>query len=495
MGNLLKIFSILYNFDYELVKPPDGLWGARQNNGSWSGMMGMVHREEVEFAVGPFTITPERETVCDFSWPVHSDNLALIMVRPGLQNDVSGFLKPFSWVVWLLVLLSVVGVGAAMFAIERGEEKVFTFSEKNLLRKVTQWVLQTLTQESAEWLPRKDGGRLLVTTWLLASLVFMSSYSGILTAMLTVPRVTIPIDSLADLVAQDDLPWRLEAGSMMPKFLMESGDPVRQKVVTHSSGTFPDCWAARQAIARGEFAALCDETSMRKSMSWDFSTTGKCHLYIASQKVFTNAMMAMAFKTNSTYLPNINKVIRKVKESGLLERWMASQITNTSQCLRPPSSDRRDGIEALDFEAFSGPLLVLAAGESGCHRGWARHPFGPLEVGRREKWVWDLGSGILGHSGYTAVNSFGQYHAYVLNLCLRIMNTRTIAEESFSYLPICILIVMASFILEDSEKQCYLERSGYNFIILLGKQSLKMVIWSKTPGEIPDEERYCEVDF
>lgn len=150
-----------------------------------------------------------------------------------------------------------------------------------------------------------------------------------------------------------------------------------------------------------------------------FSSPSSPCYYIVISHSFTNP----ASTTISTYR------IRKVKESGLLERWMASQITNTSQCLRPPSSDRRDGIEALDFEAFSGPLLVLAAGESGCHRGWARHPFGPLEVGRREKWVWDLGSGILGHSGYTAVNSFGQYHAYVLNLCLRIMNTRTIAEE------------------------------------------------------------------
>lgn len=71
----------------------------------------------------------------------------------------------------------------------------------------------------SEWLPVNDGGRIVVATWLLASLVFMSSYSGILTAMLTVPRVTIPIDSLADLVAQDDLPWRLESGAMMLTYL------------------------------------------------------------------------------------------------------------------------------------------------------------------------------------------------------------------------------------------------------------------------------------
>ncbi|KAK3873845.1 hypothetical protein Pcinc_021176 [Petrolisthes cinctipes] len=67
----------------------------------------------------------------------------------------------------------------------------------------------------SHWLPRMDSGRLLVLTWLLASLVFMTSYSGILTSMLTVPRVTIPIDSISDLVAQSDLSWRLEAGTMM----------------------------------------------------------------------------------------------------------------------------------------------------------------------------------------------------------------------------------------------------------------------------------------
>ncbi|XP_071549680.1 uncharacterized protein [Panulirus ornatus] len=58
----------------------------------------------------------------------------------------------------------------------------------------------------SEWLPQRDGGRLIVTTWLLASLVFMTSYSGILTAMLTLPRVTTSIDSLANQASQSDLP-------------------------------------------------------------------------------------------------------------------------------------------------------------------------------------------------------------------------------------------------------------------------------------------------
>lgn len=71
---------------------------------------------------------------------------------------------------------------------------------------------------ATEWLPETDGSRLIVVTWMLASFVFMSSYSGILTAMLTVPRVTIPIDSLQDLVTQTRMPWRLESGSWMLQY-------------------------------------------------------------------------------------------------------------------------------------------------------------------------------------------------------------------------------------------------------------------------------------
>ncbi|XP_069172330.1 glutamate receptor ionotropic, kainate 2-like [Procambarus clarkii] len=315
---------------------------------------------EVELAVGPFTITPERETVCDFSAVVHTDDFAIMVIRPGLTNDMSSFLRTFTPLVWLLILCSFVGVIVALAGVVWAEDKVFALCINKLLDKVALSVIQIITQQGTNWVPTADGGRFVVITWILSSFVFMSSFSGILTAMLTVPRVTIPIDSLADLVAQTHLPWRVEAGSFINKFLMESGDPVRQKVVSRMAGFIPDCWTARQAVANGEYAAVCDETSMKKSMSWDYSTTGKCHLYIARQKVYSNAMMAVAFKVNSTFRSKADEIIMMVKESGLLERWMGTEITNTSQCLRPPTSDKRDTFSALSVQAFSGPFLVLA---------------------------------------------------------------------------------------------------------------------------------------
>ncbi|KAG7156390.1 Glutamate receptor ionotropic, delta-2-like 15 [Homarus americanus] len=192
----------------------------------------------------------------------------------------------------------------------------------------------------------------------------MSSYSGILTAMLTVPHVDIPIDSLADLLGQSDLPWKIEAGTMMHQYLNESEDEVKRRIYSGKAGTFVSCWRSRQNIAEGKFAAICDKTSMKKIMSWDFSTTGKCHLYTSREKVYSSGILTMAFKTNSTYLTSANELIHQLKEGGLFDKWLGDEITNTSVCLRPPSSDRGDGISPLNLEAFSGPLLLLGAGFS-----------------------------------------------------------------------------------------------------------------------------------
>ncbi|XP_069995904.1 probable glutamate receptor [Penaeus vannamei] len=363
MDNLLRILADKMNFDYELVQPEDRVWGVAKADGNWTGMLGMLQREEVEMAVGPFAVSRARETVCDFSEPVYSENMAVLMVRPSLQSDLAGFLMPFTPMVWLLTLAATLSVCLAFYSVVKCEANLFGLSRAKPWGEAVMWVIKALTQESTTGLPATDGARVVVATWLLASLVFMSSYSGILTAMLTVPRVTIPIDSVEDLVSQGDLPWRLEAGSMMYQYYQEATEGVRKQVFDGHEGTFQDCWAAREPISRGEFAGICDVTTMKKAMSWDFSTSGKCHLYMSRESAYSNVMIAMAYKTNSSYKREANFWIQTVKESGLIDLWLKKEITNTTQCLQPPSADKSSNlVSSLDFNSFVGSLLVVVGG-------------------------------------------------------------------------------------------------------------------------------------
>ena len=36
------------NFTYVLTSPPDGEWGGKMADGTWSGMVGMLERREID---------------------------------------------------------------------------------------------------------------------------------------------------------------------------------------------------------------------------------------------------------------------------------------------------------------------------------------------------------------------------------------------------------------------------------------------------------------
>ena len=39
------------NFTFTIERPKDGEWGILQKNGSWTGMVGMLARQEIDFGI------------------------------------------------------------------------------------------------------------------------------------------------------------------------------------------------------------------------------------------------------------------------------------------------------------------------------------------------------------------------------------------------------------------------------------------------------------
>lgn len=52
MWKMLGYLQESINFTYTIVRPPDGKWGFGDAEGNRNGMLGMVKRKEVEFALG-----------------------------------------------------------------------------------------------------------------------------------------------------------------------------------------------------------------------------------------------------------------------------------------------------------------------------------------------------------------------------------------------------------------------------------------------------------
>jgi hypothetical protein len=59
---------LAHRSDY--IKAEDGSSGAQLKNGSWTGVLGMMLSGQVQVADVPLVITPERQSVVDFTSPV-----------------------------------------------------------------------------------------------------------------------------------------------------------------------------------------------------------------------------------------------------------------------------------------------------------------------------------------------------------------------------------------------------------------------------------------
>lgn len=50
-------------------------WGERDENGTWSGLLGELHRGAKDLAINYFTVTTERAEDFDYSVPYYNEGL------------------------------------------------------------------------------------------------------------------------------------------------------------------------------------------------------------------------------------------------------------------------------------------------------------------------------------------------------------------------------------------------------------------------------------
>ena len=68
------VFQKILNFTYDLTKPPDGQWGSLQSDMSWTGMVGMLNRGEID--IGKLTTNSESTNLCH-NYFIHTFELLL----------------------------------------------------------------------------------------------------------------------------------------------------------------------------------------------------------------------------------------------------------------------------------------------------------------------------------------------------------------------------------------------------------------------------------
>ena len=233
------------SFNVEYIEQSDGNFGnALQNvlNGDQDTVAGI-------------TITGARSSSFVFTQAYLQTGFALV-VPINMDNGLTfGFLRPFSYETWLLIIAMLITYPCMIYVTENDQglnsgRTDFTFKGRKGLGNATYDGITSFTQQGPSSAPRTFLGRIYTSMFYFASLIIISTYTANLAAFLTVEQTSATINGFNDLT---DKRIGVLAGSGIETF-------TRTELSTGEIVSAASLNEALQMLVDGEIDAVVDET-------------------------------------------------------------------------------------------------------------------------------------------------------------------------------------------------------------------------------------------
>ncbi len=168
---------------------------------SFSEMLGAIEEGRADVAAANISITADREARMDFSQPIFSSGLRVMV--PAGQDASSVFSVLWSWDLALLALAAfglLVGGGMLMWVFERNGQEYFKGGAREKLFPSFWWALNLVVNGGfEERVPRTAMGRVFATILVISSLFVVSVFVAHITAAMTVSAIQSSVNSVNDL--------------------------------------------------------------------------------------------------------------------------------------------------------------------------------------------------------------------------------------------------------------------------------------------------------
>jgi polar amino acid transport system substrate-binding protein len=281
-----------------------------------------VAAKEVDLGIAAISITSQREEVIDFSQPMFDSGLQ-IMIRASASGgtpilNMWNFLTSPGFRELLIVLALLIFVPLPLiWLLERpkGSQMIEANTRIGAFFKSIWWTTTTLIGQGTDT-PMSFGGKVLAITWMFVGLVFVSYFTGNVTAALTVQRLETGIDGPNDLYGRKVVTVE---GTTAAAFLDTLGiETMKVK----------DVPAAFAAIEQGDVEAMVYDSPILLHYA---GTRGQGRMQMAGP-VFKPEAYGIAFPLDSPLREEVNRAMLRIKESGryqeLYDRWFRVSETN-----------------------------------------------------------------------------------------------------------------------------------------------------------------------
>jgi polar amino acid transport system substrate-binding protein len=279
-----------------------------------------IAAREVDLGIAAISITSEREQMIDFTQPMFESGLQILIRSEAAggtpMRNMWNFLSSPGFVELVVVLLILVFVPLPIiWLVERpkGSQMIEASTRVGAFFKSIWWTTTTLIGQGTDT-PMSVAGRIVALLWMFVGLVFVSYFTGNVTAALTVQRLTTAISSPDDLRGKAVVTVR---GSTAATFLNQRGiAPLEVDAVEE----------AFDSLEKGRVEAMVFDSPV---LMYRAANARGPALQLAGP-VFRPESYGIAVPLESPLRESINRALLRIKESGeydeIYRRWFGRSL-------------------------------------------------------------------------------------------------------------------------------------------------------------------------
>lgn len=285
---------------------------------SFAEMLARIENGTADVAAANISITADRESRFDFSQPIFSAGLR-IMVPPG-QGGKSLLSAIWNWD-FLFAAIAALGLllggGLLMWVFERkGGQEYFQGSARDKAFPAFWWALNLVVNGGfEERVPRSPLGRFFATVLVISSLFIVSIFVAHITAAMTVNAIQSSVQSVNDLYGKR---VGTTSGSTAAAFL-DGRDLSYQG--------FADLESLLDAFEEGQIEAVVFDAPI---LSYYVNTSGVGKAELVGS-VFLRENYGLALQSDSPLREPINRILLRMREDGtydaIYRTWFGTDLT------------------------------------------------------------------------------------------------------------------------------------------------------------------------
>uniref|UniRef100_A0A8C2C0E3 Glutamate receptor, ionotropic, delta 2 n=1 Tax=Cyprinus carpio TaxID=7962 RepID=A0A8C2C0E3_CYPCA len=113
--DVLDALANYLGFKYEIYVAPDHKYGSQQADGTWNGLIGELVFKRADVGLSALTITPDRESVVDFTTRYMDYSVGVLLRKAERTVDMFACLAPFDLSLWACIAGTVLLVGTLVY--------------------------------------------------------------------------------------------------------------------------------------------------------------------------------------------------------------------------------------------------------------------------------------------------------------------------------------------------------------------------------------------